>query len=153
MITEEAYAEAYQTGIIRTRRWLISRGLSWDLAHEVAQEAWVRGWEHRSRLRNSAHLPAWVNSIAINFYRTKQRHPFEALPQDLSVRHPLSEQVEASQLLASCSILERKLLEWYYYDGYDHAEIARRLGGSKSGSDQFVRIRLSRLRRKLQDQF
>src|ERR1700730_1978979 len=72
MNTEE-YGCAYQIGLDRTVRLLIARGISWDCAQETAQAAWARGWEKRDQLRDSKMVMTWVNTIALNMYRSSLR--------------------------------------------------------------------------------
>src|SRR5258708_2473749 len=68
-MTRDKYGQAYQTGFDRTIRFLISQGLSGDYARDIAQAAWVRGWERLNQLRNEPMVFTWVNTIALNFYR------------------------------------------------------------------------------------
>jgi hypothetical protein len=51
IMTTEEYGIAYKKGYIRTIRFLVRQGMSWDCAKELAQAAWVRGWERRRQLR------------------------------------------------------------------------------------------------------
>lgn len=48
------YAKAFETGFPATRRFLLSRGAAVEEAEEIAQAAWVRGWEFRDQLRDRA---------------------------------------------------------------------------------------------------
>lgn len=67
------YAEAFETGYPATRRFLLSRGAALEEAEEIAQAAWVRGWEYRDQLRDPGLVGFWVNSIARNLFRAKFR--------------------------------------------------------------------------------
>src|SRR5215831_12592619 len=69
MINRADYGSAYQGGFDRTVRFLSSRGVRRDTAEEIAQEAWVVGWERLGQLRNEELLRTWVNTIALNLYR------------------------------------------------------------------------------------
>ncbi|HLN26757.1 MAG TPA: sigma factor, partial [Gemmataceae bacterium] len=60
------YAEAFENGYGATRRFLLSRGALVEDAEEIAQAAWVRGWEFRGQLRDPSRVSYWVNSIARN---------------------------------------------------------------------------------------
>jgi DNA-directed RNA polymerase specialized sigma24 family protein len=42
-------------------------------AEEVAQAAWAKGWERLSQLRNESFVVIWVNTIALNVYRSGLR--------------------------------------------------------------------------------
>jgi DNA-directed RNA polymerase specialized sigma24 family protein len=72
-LTRERYGEAYQKGFDLTVRFLLSRGAWRDNASEVAQAAWARGWEHLIQLRNERLVLTWVNTIALNLYRSVLR--------------------------------------------------------------------------------
>ena len=67
-VTDCHYATAYEKGFKRTVRFLVSKGLLADLAEEMSQAAWVRGWERLGQLRSEACL-VWINQIALNLYR------------------------------------------------------------------------------------
>ena len=45
VMTREQYGDIYQTGRERTIRFLLSRGAAPGLAPDIAQSAWLRGWE------------------------------------------------------------------------------------------------------------
>jgi hypothetical protein len=47
MMTQESFAAAYRNGFHTTMRLMLSKGLLIDEAEELAQAAWVRGWEAR----------------------------------------------------------------------------------------------------------
>jgi hypothetical protein len=69
-MTRENYGQAYQRGYDSTVRFLRKRGVARDLVSDVAQAAWVKGWERLSQLRNETMITTWVNAIAINVYRS-----------------------------------------------------------------------------------
>ena len=71
----QLYADAFESGFGATRRFLVSRGLAVEEAEEIAQDAWVRGWEHRDQLREPRLVGYWVNAIARNLFRAKFRAP------------------------------------------------------------------------------
>lgn len=72
-MTRDEYGRAYEKGFPLTVRLLLSRGAHVERARECAQAAWVRGWEHLSQLRDDRLVVSWVNSIAINTYRSVLR--------------------------------------------------------------------------------
>ncbi len=47
----EAFAKEYVKGLRQTIRFLLSKGADIDLAEELAQAAWARGWEARKQLK------------------------------------------------------------------------------------------------------
>src|ERR1700690_4541050 len=73
-MTVEAYGKAYQHGFNRTIRLLLSRGARSECAQEAAQAAWAKGWERIDQLRNESVVTAWVNTIALNCYRSVMRN-------------------------------------------------------------------------------
>jgi len=72
-MTRDRYGLAYQRGFDLTVRFLLSRGAQREYATEVAQSAWVRGWERLHQLRDEATVVTWVNTIALNAYRRVMR--------------------------------------------------------------------------------
>jgi len=139
----DQFAEAYLNGFRRTTKFLLSRGLSVDAAVEVAQEAWVKGWEMLGQLRNPAMLSQWINSIALNIYRSQLRKPnLEALADISSPAHGL-DSVAVEQVLKYCTCDERFLLKKYYLEGQQIVEIAQQQGCTELAA----RIRLLRTRR------
>ena len=73
-MTREEYGVVYQTGCERTIRFLLSRGVSPGIAPDVAQSAWLRGWERLAQLRDPTMIVTWINSIALNKYRSFIRY-------------------------------------------------------------------------------
>jgi DNA-directed RNA polymerase specialized sigma24 family protein len=69
-MTTQSYGQAYQRSFHSTIRFLRSRGVGQDVVDDVAQAAWVRGWERLNQLRNESMVTTWVNAIAINVYRS-----------------------------------------------------------------------------------
>jgi DNA-directed RNA polymerase specialized sigma24 family protein len=145
-MTRDAYGQAYQKGFDLTIRFLLSRGLRRDTASEVAQAAWVRGWERHGQLRNDDFVVTWVNTIALNVYRSLLRN--ESLVnrevqnlQDRVVGIDLAA-IDVGRMLSSCGTHDRILLE-QYMDGFTMAEIARKHNSTETA----IRIRLLRARR------
>jgi DNA-directed RNA polymerase specialized sigma24 family protein len=144
-MTRDGYGQAYQRGFELTVRFLLSRGLRRDLASEVAQTAWVRGWERRGQLRNEALVATWVNTIALNVYRSQLRNESltRELPElaDRAVAIDLAA-IDVARVLNSCGPRDRILLE-QYMNGFTMAEIARQHNSTETA----VRIRMLRARR------
>src|SRR5579884_3707326 len=67
------YGEAFEAGYGATRRFLMAHGAPLEDAEEIAQAAWVRGWEYRDQLRDPGMVGFWVNAIARNLFRAKFR--------------------------------------------------------------------------------
>ena len=143
------YAVAFENGYGATRRFLLSRGSAVEEADEIAQAAWVRGWEYRDQLRDPSLVSYWVNSIARNLYRARFRGvPVTSLEGvDPSYRMGLDREIELGRLLDKCPRRDRQLLE-KSLDGYSAEEIAQSEGISSTG----IRVRLLRIRQSLRQQ-
>ena len=146
-MTVEAYGEAYQRGFDRTIRLLLSRGARNECAREAAQAAWAKGWERINQLRNESVVTTWVNTIALNCYRSVMRNenhqtPLTELPTNAEVN---LRAIDLERFLAWCRPSDRRLFE-DYLQGYPIEEIAVMRGISYTA----VRIRLLRARRSVQ---
>lgn len=143
LMTADCFAKAYEKGLGQTARLLIRRcGLPQMEAEEYAQAAWVQGWESRAALRSAAALPMWVNTIALNLFRSEQRKAWrrEDLSYDPSIKSSPTTGIEAEQALRACSPRDSRLLAGRYMLGYSIAELASR---EKMGNVA-LRVRLSR---------
>jgi RNA polymerase sigma factor (sigma-70 family) len=144
-VTKEEFGTAYETGYNFTTRFLVSRGLSGDVAEETAQAAWAKGWEKLDQLLNAKMLRTWVNAIALNLYRSSFRS--EPVLQELTEVQAFSstnlEVIDLQRVLKTCKKNDRIILQRHYFDGYRVREIA----GAYRCSETAVRIRLLRARR------
>lgn len=147
-ITPEQYAAAFTTGVARTTRFLLSRGCSATLAEEVAQAAWVKGWEQHAKLREPEKVLNWVNTIAFNLFRSEfRRRDVAELAPDVPVAPQTGPgAIDMQRIFEKCTPVERTLLRKHYLDGYTSKEIAQHLDCSAVT----VRVRLLRLRRSIQ---
>jgi len=147
-MTREEYGIKYKNGYLRTVNLLLSKGVPEDQAREAAQAAWARGWERRDQLRDPEKTLVWVNSIAMNHYRSGLRK--ETINEDLSQLPTLPQinfaAIDVHRMLSQCSSGERQLLAKRYLLGWEISEIAQQYGLSETA----VRIRLMRARRSLQ---
>ena len=150
-LTEAEYAQAFQASFQKTSRFLRSRGASEDMAEEVAQEAWARGWERLHQLRNPEVVDVWVNSIAKHLWRNRvvrdQRN--RELSDNMSTNHNPDGSILWEQITQACGKEEQKLLTMHYVRGYTSGEIAKRVGSTALA----IRLRLMRTRRKLEQMF
>ncbi|MCW5965523.1 MAG: RNA polymerase sigma factor [Bryobacterales bacterium] len=150
-LSEAEFAQAFQTHFRKTLRFLRSRGASEDLAEEVAQEAWARGWERLHQLRNPEVVDVWVNSIAKHLWRNRvvrdQRN--RELSDNMAVDHSPDGGILWQQITQACGVEEQKLLNLHYVRGYTSNEIAERVGSTALA----IRLRLMRTRRKLEQMF
>ncbi len=148
-MTVEAYGKAYQHGFNRTIRLLVSRGARSECAQEAAQAAWAKGWERIGQLRNEEVVGSWVNTIALNCYRSFMRSENHELPlPELSIKAEVNlGLIDLQRFLAWCRPSDRKLFD-DYLQGYPIEEIAHKQGISYTAA----RIRLLRARRAVQSQ-
>jgi DNA-directed RNA polymerase specialized sigma24 family protein len=143
-MTQEAYGQAYQQGFGRTVRVLRSRGASMHHAEDVAQAAWLQGWQKLDQLRDEGTIVGWVNAIAVNYYRRGSR--YEARYQELTelcgyVGIDLAP-LDTAKILDFCSPTDRTLFELQLV-GLTTKEIAKKHGVSATA----IRIRFLRARR------
>jgi RNA polymerase sigma-70 factor (ECF subfamily) len=147
-LSEQSFAKAYQKGFPQTVRFLSSRGVPTDLVLDTAQGAWTKAWERREQLRNPSFVFTWVNSIALNVYRTalRRERQTEALVdlQDPK-REMIGEAIDAERILEKCNPNDRIVLEAHYIRGFRLDEIARQ----NNWSETAARIRLLRARRRI----
>jgi RNA polymerase sigma factor (sigma-70 family) len=117
-------------------------------AEEIAQAAWVRGWEYRDQLRDPGLVGYWVNSIARNLFRAKFRAKLTAPIDGVEAPYWLNlEEIEVHRLLDRCSGDDRQLLK-RSLEGYSAEEIAQDEGITSTG----IRVRLLRIRQSLRQQ-
>lgn len=146
-ISEAEFARAYHSGFAKTMHYLRSRGVAADIAEEMAQAAWARGWEYRAQLRDPAAISHWIISIAKNLLRVSYRSKkvVEELTDDSARIHPDTDSLLVNQLLRRLSVSDQQLLLATYAEGCSSTEIAPKLGISAIS----VRVRVSRLKSNL----
>jgi len=143
-MTHEGYGQAYQQGFERTVRLLRSRGASVDNAEDVAQAAWLRGWEKLDQLRNEEMILSWVNSIAINRHRRESQCEarYQPLPELCGSIGVDSAPLDAARILKFCCQPDRLLFE-QQLSGLTTEEIAKKHGVTATA----IRVRILRARR------
>lgn len=139
------YEAAYRHGWLSTVRFLISRGASFDNAEELAQAAWVKGWERLAQLRDPHLLNSWINSIALNMQRGTCRRPGILPLRERSEFPHWDLELDIDRALESLRADDRQRIEKRYFEGLDIREIAN----SEGSTEGAVRIRLLRSRRKV----
>jgi len=143
-MTRETFGQAYQQGFRRTVRLLRSRGASPHSAEDVAQAAWLRGWERLHQLRDERMIVSWVNAIAVNVHRYTIH--YEARYQELPDLHSSAgidlARIDAAKILTLCRPRDRDLFE-QQMGGLTADEIATQQGVSTTA----IRIRFLRARR------
>jgi DNA-directed RNA polymerase specialized sigma24 family protein len=143
-MTQDGYGQAYQRGFIKTVRVLRSRGASPDHAEDVAQSAWLRGWQKLGQLKDDGMVVSWVNAIAINCHRRvgQQEARFQALPELCGHVGVDSAPFDTAKILESCRPGDRLLFE-QQLGGLTTPEIAEKQGVSAAA----IRLRFLRARR------
>lgn len=144
-LTREAYGTAYEAGRERTVRLLLSRGAQPGLAADVAQSAWLRGWEKLSQLRNPQMVLTWVNSIALNQYRrlASRENLHQEIRESDHGKVCLSlAPIDVQRILSISRPVDRQMLE-AQIKGLTAKEIARKQGLSETA----IRLRFLRARR------
>lgn len=144
---QAAFEEAFRVGYQNTSRFLMTRGANSDVAAEVAQAAWARGWECREQLLNAGAIGAWVNSIALNILRNSHRYEgrLRGLNEAVLPTSPSLAALDVSPVLRHCPRKDVDLLKDFYLNGYSTGEIACRTGICPTT----IRVRLLRSRRHL----
>lgn len=143
-MTGENYGQAYQRGFRSTLRFLRSRGVGRDVADDLAQAAWVKGWERLSQLRDESMVTTWVNAIAINLYRgfLRREKPTTDLTDFPAPAEVNLAAIDMVRILKFCTPRDRALLE-LQMQGATAGEIAQKHGVTVTA----IRIRLLRARR------
>jgi len=144
-MTREEYGDAYRLGRERTIRYLLSRGAAPALVPDIAQSAWLRGWERLAQLRDPGTIIPWVNSIALNHYKRviqKECLHQEIRDSDHGTTCLNLAAIDVSRMLRACRPADRELLE-AQMNGVTAKEIAHKQGLPAST----VRIRFLRARR------
>ena len=149
MLTPQEFTEAYERSYSRTVRFIQSRGVTPDVAEEVAQSAWVRGWERQEQLQSASAILPWINSIALNalrgYFRKQGRAPqlSEKVQSEIPANESISldERHDLQQLLVRCKPEEQQLLWAYWGEGFTSKEIASQL----SIKPVSVRVRIGRI--------
>ncbi len=141
------FGQAYESGLNRTIAFLLSRGIPFDDAQDVAQAAWLRGWECLRQLRDDNLLLTWVNTIALNDYRRTLRkrnrvEEWKPAYNDAATTALDCAAIDVSKILDACKPKDRDLLQ-AHLRGESPKEVARREGVSSTA----IRIRLLRARR------
>jgi RNA polymerase sigma factor (sigma-70 family) len=151
MINNQLFADSYANGFSATVRFLIGRGAGAEEAEEVAQAAWVRGWEARSQLQSDSRVQQWVNSIAFRKFCSEKRrlHRQAELSETADTRSgPAASAAKADLrvLMAKCSKLDRSLLLCRSF-GYSTQQIAKQHGLTEVAT----RVRIHRSRKALRE--
>lgn len=149
IVNSAEFENVYKRNYSRTVRALSARGVRGDIAQEFAQSAWARAWERRAQLRQPSRLVEWVNSIAMNAFRSWLRDNPREEPLDVQYSSSATSLIKhrlARQLLQASGRYSR-ILEAFYFWGYSTEEIADLYNTSPVA----IRVRLSRARAALRN--
>jgi RNA polymerase sigma factor (sigma-70 family) len=141
------FSQAYRQGLQRTINFLLSRGVPHDMAPDIAQSAWTRGWERLGQLRDESTILAWINTIALNQFRRHIRaNHFEQALKPTHCDNLATDlnwaAIDMARILDACNPKDRALLESQLM-GTTPKELAEKEGVSQTA----IRIRLLRARR------
>jgi RNA polymerase sigma-70 factor (ECF subfamily) len=153
---EIAFVELYDRYHRRLFRFALALGQGDEtLAHETVQSTFLTAAANLRSVQSEEHLWNWLANVARQHlgktWRQRQRDAVIVSMADVPERanldasdHVLEEKLDAA--LLSMQALERQLIEWFYFDGLSHKEIADRLSASpKAASSRLERAR-ARLR-------
>lgn len=134
-----------------TVRFLVSRGAGRDTAEEIAQAAWVKGWERIEQLRDTSMVLTWLNTIALNILRSNcRRQPFLQILFDVAGAPKTNlAGIDLRRILKTVKLSDRVILQRFYVEGFKVREIAKQEGCTETA----LKIRLLRVRRTIRDHF
>ncbi len=117
-------------------------------AYDVCQEVFLRLIKNRDKIRDEAHLKAWLIRVAVNVSKSLVSSPGRKNSVPLENAENLSSPDSEGELIESVRSLPAKyaaVIYLFYYEDMKISEISRALGISQSA----VKLRLSRGREKL----
>lgn len=150
-MTRDMFADAYVKYYPATVRCLHScYVISADEAEDVAQEAWVKAWEHQEDLQTPNYIGTWVAQIAINTYlsRIRRMKSFQRYLLAIPVVRTTALDTTAlawEEVTKGCSKADALLLRRIYVEGYAHGDLADELGCA----DSTARVLMHRARQRI----
>ena len=149
MGVEVSWEEAYR----RSLRWARRYARNAQDAEDVAQEALLRAWRHRAKLRDPGRFPGWLAAIVRNeAIRGSSRvslEPASATDADVAIEDERLAQAatraDLARGLCQLSAREQMLLRLRYEEDLSQVQIARGLGVPEGT----VKVQLHRARGKL----
>jgi DNA-directed RNA polymerase specialized sigma24 family protein len=151
LITRREFGSAYETGRRQTEHFLLSRGLNEDEAREKAQAAWAKGWERRFQLKDKEKALSWINTIALNLYRSSIRKDSHHVPiREISVPSKVSLfSLDLDKMLARCRKSEYQILKLRYLQGHCIKDLSKLYGCTETA----IRVKLFRARKSLRAKY
>ncbi len=161
----EGQPEAYR--LLVERYWSVAYGLarrimdSHDEAVDVAQEAFVRAYEHLTDFTRESRFPTWLLRVTSNYAldlkrrkRARERlrvhvptYGYTPAPDSEAIAH--EEESRLSEILSELSHHQRLAIVLKVVHGLDTPEVARILGCSEGT----VRVHLHQARKALRDRW
>jgi RNA polymerase sigma-70 factor (ECF subfamily) len=132
----------------------------WDLADDVAQEAFLRVWRGAERYQPSAAFTTWLYRIVVNLCLDQKRR---GRPLQLTEQDPPDDRVTHTSLIdlerteavrrevAALPERQRVALVLHRFEGLNHAQIAAATGWSESAIESLLVRAYARLRETLKD--
>jgi DNA-directed RNA polymerase specialized sigma24 family protein len=147
-MTRTQFGDAYKIGLRRTIAFLLSRGVPRDAVADVAQSAWMRGWERLQQLRDDRMILPWICTIALNQYRQIARtrsleEEWKPAHADLLTTALNCAAIDIAGILRCCEPADRQLLS-AQLSGATAEELAEQNGVSASA----MRVRMYRARKR-----
>jgi anti-anti-sigma factor len=152
-MTAAAYWAKYaKNGLSNTIRRLMKRGINKDEAWDLAEAAWVKGFERLSQLKHPDVLQWWVNRIAIRLSLDEfaERNRLDQLsPEHDQLTEPTVDVrlIDLRRLLHACNSRQFQMLRRVYLDEWSIADVAK----EERKSETAVTSELSRARNKLRE--
>jgi RNA polymerase sigma-70 factor (ECF subfamily) len=100
------------------------------LADDIAQQAFVQGWQSIGGLKTPAAFPGWLRQIAVNFWLQAVRSRKLEVPLDEELRteskaSATTEQLDLDAALSKLPADVRLCIVLAYSEGLSHAEIGQ----------------------------
>ena len=122
-------------------------------AEDAVQDALVKAWKSRWRVRNPEKFPAWLCMIARHrardVLRKRRPVPVSEIPEHTETTHTISLDRELHSALASLPELHRAALSLRYFEEMDYATIENRLGLSNGSLRGILGRALATMRKQL----
>jgi RNA polymerase sigma factor (sigma-70 family) len=151
-MNRDQYGQAYVKGFGRTVSVLRRAGAKTDEAFDLAQAAWVQGWERLAQLRDPDRMLPWIARIAVNRFRdeisrTRRLAELSSAATDFRFSpHVGLELIDLRRALGNAPERQQTSIRRVYLRGESVAEVAAALGISQGA----VYHRLSRERHSIQ---